>query len=205
MSNDILNYSITHKLLEKKGDRIKESTLRFINALGSEYMGRTYLMENEQLINHLVLILKSEGMDNNCRRSSLGTIQKLSLRRRPQELLIENDLIRWTVNTLTTERDILSEYSYEYGTALLMNLSLRTLGKIKCEDIKASILELLYNLLEHDNSQVRTFVNGTLYSLLSRPVLRLHAIKLKFQDKLQHMIDISDEKFQKHYRYILNQ
>lgn len=162
-------------------------------------------MENEQLINHLVLILKSEGMDNNCRRSSLGTIQKLSLRRRPQELLIENDLIRWTVNTLTTERDILSEYSYEYGTALLMNLSLRTLGKIKCEDIKASILELLYNLLEHDNSQVRTFVNGTLYSLLSRPVLRLHAIKLKFQDKLQHMIDISDEKFQKHYRYILNQ
>ena len=65
----------------------------------------------------------------------------MSLRRRPQELLIENDLIRWTVNTLTTERDILSEYSYEYGTALLMNLSLRTLGKIKCEDIKASILE----------------------------------------------------------------
>ena len=126
VSNDILNYTITHTLLEKRGERIKECTIRFINALGSEYMGRTYLIENEQLINHLVLILKSEGMDNNCRRSSLGTIQKLSLRRRPQELLIENDLIRWTVNTLTTERDILSEYSYEYGTALLMNLSLRT-------------------------------------------------------------------------------
>jgi hypothetical protein len=86
-----------------------------------------------------------------------------------------------------------------------MNLSLRTLGKLKCEDIKAGILELLYNLLEHDNSQVRTFVNGTLYSLLSRPILRNHALKLKFEDKLQHMIDISDEKFQKHYRYILNQ
>ena len=62
-----------------------------MNALASEYMARSYLIENDQLINHLILVLKSEGMDNNCRRSCLGTIQKLSLRRRPQELLIEND------------------------------------------------------------------------------------------------------------------
>lgn len=59
--------------------------------------------------------------------------------------------------------------------------------------------------MEHENSQVRTFVNGTLYSLLSRPVLRNHALKLKFGEKLQHMIEMSDEKFQKHYKYILNQ
>lgn len=30
-------------------------------------------------------------------------------------------------------------------------------------------------LLEHENLQVRTFVNGTLYSLLSRPILREQA------------------------------
>jgi len=29
---------------------------------------------------------------------------------------------------------VMSEYSFEYITALLMNLSLRTLGKIYCED-----------------------------------------------------------------------
>lgn len=78
VSNDILSYPISHTLLEKKGNRIKESTIRFVNALASEYMGRSYLIEHDQLINHLILILKSEGMDNNCRRSCLGTIQKLS-------------------------------------------------------------------------------------------------------------------------------
>ena len=70
-----------------------------------------------------------------------------------------------------------------------MNLSLRTAGKIKCEEPdviilkkifieKASqveVLEVLNELLEHENMQVRTFVNGTLYSLLSRPILKEQA------------------------------
>ena len=34
------------------------------------------------------------------------------------------------------EKDTLSEYSYEYSTALLMNLSLRGAGKTKCEENK---------------------------------------------------------------------
>ena len=49
-----------------------------------------------------------------------------------------------------------------------MNLSLRSLGKTKCEDPKEEVLKVLNDLLEHDNLQVRTFVNGSLYSLLSR-------------------------------------
>ncbi len=34
------------------------------------------------------------------------------------------------------ERETLSEYSYEYITALFMNLALRKQGKSKCEDPK---------------------------------------------------------------------
>lgn len=34
------------------------------------------------------------------------------------------------------EKDTLSEYSYEYSTALLMNLSLRSDGKTYCENPK---------------------------------------------------------------------
>jgi len=39
--------------------------------------------------------------------------------------MIENELIKWIVKTLEEEKDILSEYSYEYATALFMNLSMR--------------------------------------------------------------------------------
>ena len=46
-------------------------------------------------------------------------------------LMIKNDLIKWIIEILKTEKDNLSEYSYEYATALFMNLSLRTEGKKK--------------------------------------------------------------------------
>ena len=49
-----------------------------------------------------------------------------------------------------------------------MNLSLRNSGKAKCEEESENVLKVLNDLLEHENMQVRTFVNGTLYSLLSR-------------------------------------
>jgi len=48
--------------------------------------------------------------------------------------MIKNDLIKWIITTLKNEKDTLSEYSYEYATALFMNLSLRTEGKKKCEE-----------------------------------------------------------------------
>ena len=48
--------------------------------------------------------------------------------------MIQHDLISWIVNVLKTEKETLSDYSYEYATALFMNLSLRTQGKKKCEE-----------------------------------------------------------------------
>ena len=47
--------------------------------------------------------------------------------------MIDLDVISWILNTLKNEGDNLSEYSLEYTTALLMNLSLRIAGKNKCE------------------------------------------------------------------------
>lgn len=72
------------------------------------------------------------------------------------------------INILKNEKETLSEYSYEYSTALLMNLSLRSAGKSYCEQSDQKVLNVLNDLLEHENMQVRTFVNGMLYSLLSR-------------------------------------
>ena len=48
--------------------------------------------------------------------------------------MIEQDMIKWIIDTIRNEKEILSEYSYEYATALFMNLSLRTAGRKKCEE-----------------------------------------------------------------------
>lgn len=44
------------------------------------------------------------------------------------------DVIKWIANVLRNEGESLTDYSIEYATALLMNLSLRKEGKDKCED-----------------------------------------------------------------------
>jgi hypothetical protein len=72
--------------------------------------------------------------------------------------MISLDLIKWIVVTIRDELETLSDYSLEYATALLMNLSLRVEGKNKCEEIP-DLLNVLSELIENENLQVRTHVN----------------------------------------------
>lgn len=104
----------------------------------------------------LLNILKEEIIDSSLRQNTLGALQKFSLRRKPQTRMIELDMINWIVGVLKKENETLSDYSLEYGTALLMNLSLRTAGKDKCEQQNLGILNILNDLMEHENLQVRT-------------------------------------------------
>jgi len=64
---------------------------------------------------------------------------------------------------------------------------------------------VLNELLEHDNTQVRTFVNGMLYSLLSRKSLREAAHSLGMQEILTYLMQNSDERFTKQIMYIMDQ
>ena len=86
-------------------------------------------------------------------------------------MMIQFGVINWIVDTIKDEIDLLSDYTLEYATALLMNLSLRAEGKNRCEAIP-DILNVLGDLIEIDNMQVRTHVNGTLYSILTRQSLK---------------------------------
>jgi len=65
--------------------------------------------------------------------------------------MIQLDMIKWIANVLRNEGDQLSDYSIEYATALLMNLSLRAGGKDKCEDPSIELLKVLNDLVEHEN------------------------------------------------------
>ena len=57
-------------------------------------------------------------------------------------------MIKWAITILGKEKG-LCDYSLEYFTALLLNLSLRTIGKNKFEEIKYTALNLLRDFLVH--------------------------------------------------------
>ena len=62
--------------------------MTFINALASECLGRTYLLQKHDIVEVLVKILHSEESDSSLRQNALGTLQKFSLRRKPQTIMI---------------------------------------------------------------------------------------------------------------------
>ena len=109
--------------------------------------------------------------------------------------MIECDVIKWIVDTLANGQDSLSDYTLEYATALLMNLSLRSKGKDVCERLPShlNILKILAEMMEHDNLQVRTHVNGTLYSILTRKSLKDQANAIGMCDILEYLMNHSDE------------
>jgi len=49
--------------------------------------------------------------------------------------MIELNVINWVVNLLKIESNVLSDDNLEYANAMLMNMTLWTQGKKKCEDI----------------------------------------------------------------------
>jgi hypothetical protein len=208
--NDVVDVNkeksmVLDRILINTTTKVKEYAARFINALASDYSGRSYLLESDKLVILLITALQQDTGDTVLRKNVLGALQKLSLRRKPQIIMIEQDLIRWIVETLRHEKDTLSEYSYEYATALFMNLSLRGAGKRKCEDPSVPVLKVFNELLEHENLQVRTFVNGTLYSLLSRPRLKEQARSMGMNDILNYLMENSEERFKKQIQYIIEQ
>ncbi|CAE7199419.1 armc9 [Symbiodinium natans] len=65
------------------------------------------------------------------------------------------------------------DFSIEFTSALLMNLTLRSAGRRRCADLGA--YGILVGLIEHPNPQVRTHINGTLYTLLGVSAIRAEA------------------------------
>ena len=88
--------------------------------------------------------------------------------------MLQYDIVDWICSVMRNSPK-LKEYTLEYVTALLMNLVLRTEGKKKCENSKQEILKILQSLLDKENAQIRTHINGTLYSLFNSVEIKLEA------------------------------
>jgi hypothetical protein len=88
-------------------------------------------------------------------KQALAALQKLSLRRAMQTLLIKEGMIAWLVHFLR-DPETLSEFAVEYGMALLMNLCLRSAGRRACADL--DVLAVLDALIQTPNPQVRSYL-----------------------------------------------
>ena len=71
-----------------------------------------------------------------------------------------------------------------------MNLSLRNKGKDSCQRLapELNIIRELSEMMEHNNVQVRTHVNGTLYSILTRKSLKEQAEAIGMQEMLTYLM-----------------
>ena len=105
---------------------------------------------------------------------ALGVIQRISIKHKAQNVILRLDVIDWICNSLR-DSNKLEKYTLQYLTALLMNLALRTEGKRRCEVWINELLNILKSLLNEENFQIRTYVNGTLYSLFGIKNFRIRA------------------------------
>lgn len=192
------------KLLGRENRKIAEFAAKLVNVIASKRRGRGYLLQDPELIPVLTQILIKESVDSCLRQNALGIVQKLSLRKQPQTVMISQGMIPWLVGILSRPSEQ-SDYTLEYGSALLMNLSLRTEGKNACEKPELDILRLLISLMDNSNPQVRTYINGTFYSILARPVLKERAKAAGLEAQLQKQYNRSDETIRHQIRFILRQ
>ena len=178
--------------------------MKILNALASLNKGRNYLLAKETLIDDIVQCMIREKTDSDLRQKCLGTIQKFTLRSQPQNKLIELNVIHYIVNLFAYEADSLSDYTVEYGLALIMNLSLRKAGREKFEAIADKMIQILQKFMDKDNIQVLTCINGTLYSLLKKQKFKNEARNKGLDVKLK-TAKIDNPQLKKQITYILEE
>ncbi|CAF1025663.1 unnamed protein product [Rotaria sordida] len=166
---------------------VKEEWARLINTIASLRKGRNYLAPNEPLIISMQKAAIAEQSDTLTKQHLLAALQKLSLRRSVQTIMINENMIKWLVPLLSKSND-LSDYTLEYGVALLMNLCLRTDGRKKCAEIAEQSITVLASLLTHPNHETRPYVNSSLYSILTLKSVRDKAIQLNLENRLRTLI-----------------
>ncbi|KAJ1344324.1 hypothetical protein BSLG_001134 [Batrachochytrium salamandrivorans] len=181
---------------------VKEQLARLLNTIATDCAGRIPLKERCISGTNHVDAMKRETSDSGYRQNLLGALQKLSLRRVAQSIMNKFNTINY-LHMILKDVDSLSEYTIEYASALMMNLCLRTVGKQQCASNPEQTLSVLNGLIENDNIQVKTYVNGTLYSILSNPEIRDRARAIGMEEQLGYLRQISDDQLVKQIDFVI--
>lgn len=191
-------------LLGSTTSGVQQTAARLFNAFASLAAGRSYLSSCPEMVIALMDNVKKPGLDQMTLDMLLATLQKLSLKRHLQTLMIEHDVIEWLV-TLLEDEDSLSDYTLEYASAFLMNLCLRSPGKLRCSRFALRTLKVLITLLGSQNQEIVPYVNGALYSLLSVPVINKEAHSLGLEEMLKVVSKEASHEVQHQLEFVLKQ
>ncbi|GIL89185.1 hypothetical protein Vretifemale_16989 [Volvox reticuliferus] len=213
---------------------VVEEAVRLTNAMASDRLGRNYLMmPGGGAVHALIGVLRrfsapgcAGGVGNGVRsdeapaedgggtadgvrdrpaaQQALVTLQKLSLKRVAQSQMIREGMVEWVVDFLQ-DLSTVSPTAVEYGTALLMNLCLRSAGRAAATGYAVPLLSLCESLLDCSNDQVHTYINGTLYSIFSRAAIREAALARGTPELLERVAQSGRPPFAAQCQYILRQ
>ena len=186
-----------------KNKKTQITFYEILNKLSLDYLFRGSLIKNSKIILNLIKILKSEKTDSNYRRIILALLQKISLRRKAQNLMLENNVMEMIFYILEKEKKDLCDFSKEYFLTLLMNLSLNFKGKVIFEkDSKFYYVNLLLEILENCTHSQRYFINGIIYSILLNEKIRKLALEKEIDKILMKNYEKLDLKFKKQIDFI---
>ncbi|KAI8816691.1 uncharacterized protein EV422DRAFT_544511, partial [Fimicolochytrium jonesii] len=211
LGSDVLGIRAGKPLLDNLLERSPSSTLLqtviLINRLTTASSGREYLLHSRTLIPTLLRTLKSEPATSHLFQQTLQSLQKLSLRRGAQSQMNDSKTVSYLIELLDADDlEALGEPTVEYAAALMMNLCLRKKGKGECcMGREERVLKVLTAVMEVESLQVKTYVNGTLYSLFTEPTLRDAARAMGMEDMLRYMRESEDDQLVGQIDFVLGQ
>lgn len=122
--------------------------------------------------------------------------------RSAQSAMNNLELSTWIL-TLFEDLEGLSENTVLHASALLMNLCQRTKGMKECVRDPSATLSILNELIEHDNVQIKTYVNGLLCSLFADEGMRIKARMIGMKEQLTYMKTMCDESMGKQIDFVI--
>ena len=187
-------YSIFYYDLFYKFNLLKEALNRKVNypnlslelakllsLISTSRKGRNYLLMKPNslaMVEDIYECMKSEKQDTELRQYILTALQHFTTRLAPTNKLIELGIVKWIIDVFSYEMNTLSQGTYDRGIALLFNLVLNKNGIKKFEEDSERTIQIIVHYLNIDNNdQNQTSINGILYSLVKRKVLREAAKK----------------------------
>ncbi|GLI60240.1 hypothetical protein VaNZ11_002329 [Volvox africanus] len=221
-------------VLASSSDPVVEEAVRLANAIASDRLGRNYLMmPGGSAVHALMGVLRrfssrgrvpavSNGVCSDgtqpadgavagdgvrcppAAQHALVALQKLSLKRVAQSQMVQEGTVEWVVDFLQ-DLSTVTPTAVEYGTALLMNLCLRSAGRAAAARCALPLLSLCESLLDCSNDQVHTYINGTLYSIFSRASIREAALARGTPELLERVAQSGRPPFAAQCQYILRQ
>jgi hypothetical protein len=175
-----------------------------LNELSGDYIMRTYLIQNKELIEILINCILNLEIDTEELQNAVGILQKLSLKVEAQDLMVSKGIIKALFIVLDNKRGLMSEYTLEYALALLMNLSLNPKAKIIIEeDVELNYIKTLMELWEDCPSSIHHFLNATIYSFLWSSRIQEKAREIDLIPKLQKDMDRFDQNIKIQIDYII--